>query len=103
MTHVEVGFYISNATLGALACTFVAAFSANPNLVTAGVMFVAKLISGVVDGVLTWIGAVVGGPVGGLIGYIVGAFSGWTITTNFAKATVSGKGLRLSWSGISVE
>jgi membrane protein YqaA with SNARE-associated domain len=103
MNYVEGGFYVSNATLGAVACTFVAAFSANPQLVASGVMIVARLISAVVKRMLFWIGTLLGSVAGGLVGYLVGAFSGWSLATSFAKAMVKGKGLKFSWTGISVK
>lgn len=50
-----------------------------------------------------WVGATFGGAVGNLVGTILGYYTGYAAGSKFALAAISGKGVDISWNGLTVK
>ena len=103
MTYVEGGYYIKGSTIRNGIIAFCIAYNSAPQLVAAGVTLVAKAIAKVWSCFMGWVGATFGGAVGKVVGNILGYYTGLTAGSKFALAAISGKGIEISWNGLTVK
>lgn len=103
MSYVEGGFYIAHSTIASCYMAMASIYASAPHATTYAVNLVCKFVARVWARFLSYVVSVINPGVGTVLGYAVGLYTGVSAAWKFGTALVSGKGVEVTWNGLSVK
>ena len=103
MSYVEGGFYISHSKIASCYMAMASIYASAPHATTYAVNLVCKFVAKIWARFLSYVSSFISPGLGTILGYAVGLYTGVCAAWKFGTALVSGKGVEVSWNGLTVK